>query len=59
VTHIEGEVDPVRDMEIIHEELRLKDAEYLDKNVDQLERVVLRNTADKAKKAEFVNEFLF
>jgi len=52
VTHIEGEVNPVRDMEIIHEELRLKDAEYLQKNVEQLERVVVRG-ADKTKKLEF------
>jgi obg-like ATPase 1 len=29
VVHVEGEVDPIRDMEIIHEELRLKDEEKL------------------------------
>ena len=29
VTHVEGDVDPIRDLEIIHEELRLKDEEYL------------------------------
>jgi obg-like ATPase 1 len=52
VIHIEGEVDPVRDMDIIFEELRLKDVEYLTKNVDQLERVVVRG-ADKTKKLEF------
>lgn len=25
VTHVEGDLDPVRDIQIIHEELRLKD----------------------------------
>lgn len=52
VTHVEGEVNPVRDMEIIHEELRLKDVEYLEKNLDHLERTVVRG-ADKSKKAEY------
>ena len=53
MTHVEGDVDPVRDMEIIHEELRLKDLEYLDKTIDHMERVVLRG-GDKSRKAEFV-----
>ena len=29
VTHVEGEVDPVRDLDIIHQELRLKDEQYI------------------------------
>ena len=33
VTHVEGEVNPVRDLEIISEELRLKDVQYLSKNI--------------------------
>ena len=33
VTHVEGEVDPVRDLEIISEELRLKDIQYLNKQI--------------------------
>ena len=33
VTHVEGEVNPVRDLEIISEELRLKDIQYLTKNI--------------------------
>jgi len=53
VTHVEGDVDPVRDMEIIHEELRLKDLEYLDRTVDHMERVVVRG-GDKSRKAEYV-----
>ena len=56
MTHVEGDVDPVRDMEIIHEELRLKDLEYVDKTVDNLERVVVRG-GDKSRKAEYVRWF--
>lgn len=33
VTHVEGDVNPIRDMEIIHEELRLKDEEFLNKEL--------------------------
>ena len=33
MTHVEGEVDPVRDLEIIHEELRLKDEQYIAKQM--------------------------
>ena len=56
MTHVEGDVDPVRDMEIIHEELRLKDLEYLDKTIDHMERVVIRG-GDKSRKAEYVRCF--
>ena len=33
VTHVEGDVNPVRDLEIISNELRLKDLQYLDKQI--------------------------
>ena len=28
VTHVDGDINPVRDMETIHDELRLKDIQY-------------------------------
>ena len=33
MTHVEGDVNPVRDLDIISEELRLKDIEYLGKRI--------------------------
>lgn len=42
VSHVEGEVDPIRDMEIIHHELRLKDEEFLKKHLDALESAIKR-----------------
>ena len=33
VTHVEGDVNPVRDLDIISEELRLKDEQYLIKQI--------------------------
>ncbi|SAL97062.1 hypothetical protein [Absidia glauca] len=58
VIHVEGELDPLRDMEIIREELRLKDEEFLSRQVSELGAAVKRvghggNAADKAKKEEF------
>ncbi|XP_062519315.1 obg-like ATPase 1 [Corticium candelabrum] len=52
VTHVEGDVNPVRDIEIIHEELRLKDEEYLRARVSGLEKTVVRG-GDKKGKAEY------
>merc|ERR1712079_24892 len=37
ITHVEGEVDPVRDLDIINEELRLKDEEFFMKAFVDLE----------------------
>ena len=52
VTHVEGEVDPVRDLDIISEELRLKDEEKLAQSLDKLEKVVARGS-DKKLKPEY------
>lgn len=52
VSHVEGEVNPVRDLEIISEELRLKDEEYLVTLLDKLERTVIRG-GDKKMKPEY------
>jgi ribosome-binding ATPase YchF (GTP1/OBG family) len=54
VTHIEGDIDPVRDLEIIAEELRLKDEDMLAKNLEKLERTVVRG-GDKKLKPEYVS----
>jgi obg-like ATPase 1 len=51
VTHVEGSVDPVRDMEIITEELILKDIEMVEKLVGSLERE-LAHKKDKKKLQE-------
>lgn len=59
VIHVEGELDPIRDMEIIHEELRLKDIEFLTKQIETNARNVNRGSsgggalADKQKKEEY------
>ncbi|GAB0090574.1 Obg-like ATPase 1 [Sergentomyia squamirostris] len=52
VTHVEGEVNPVRDLDIISEELRLKDVDKLNKDLEKLERAVVRGN-DKKLKPEY------
>lgn len=49
VTHIEGNVDPIRDLEIITEELRLKDVAALKGHLDKLENLVVRGNDKKLK----------
>ncbi|KAJ1916581.1 Obg-like ATPase [Mycoemilia scoparia] len=58
VVHVEGEVDPIRDMEVIHQELRLKDQEFLKKYIEKNEGNIKRignggTAADKLLKEEF------
>ncbi|KAL9108849.1 MAG: hypothetical protein Q9227_006380 [Pyrenula ochraceoflavens] len=36
IIHVEGDVDPVRDLEIISEELRVKDIEFVEKALENL-----------------------
>jgi ribosome-binding ATPase YchF (GTP1/OBG family) len=54
VTHVDGEVNPVRDLETISDELRLKDIQYLTPVVDKLERALSRSATDKQAKFELV-----
>jgi len=51
VTHVEGEVDPIRDLGIINEELRLKDEAFLLPFIEKFERTVLLK--DKKAKPEY------
>lgn len=53
IVHVEGEVNPVRDMEIIFEELRLKDQAYIEKTITALEAKGVTRGGDKQKKLEY------
>ena len=53
ITHVEGEVDPVRDLEIINEELRLKDEEFFFKYFEDVEKKYQRG--EKKLKQEYVS----
>lgn len=44
-----GEIDPIRDLEIISKELRLKDLEWVEKSISNTEKEMQKNRADKAR----------
>jgi obg-like ATPase 1 len=55
VIHVEGDVDPVRDMNIISTELRLKDIEWCEKQIDSQKksaRSAGNNSLEDRKKKE-------
>ncbi|KAK5920820.1 hypothetical protein CgunFtcFv8_024583 [Champsocephalus gunnari] len=52
IIYVEGTVDPVRNMEIIREELRLKDEEMIGPIIDKLEKMAIRG-GDKKLKPEY------
>jgi obg-like ATPase 1 len=47
VLHVEGDVNPVRDLEIIVEELRLKDSEFLGKQLEMAKKALRGHETDK------------
>ena len=61
VIHVEGEVEPLRDMQIISTELRLKDIEWVEKELERLRKGSKNlgsvSLADKIKKEEMVGRF--
>lgn len=50
VTHVEGTVDPIRDLEIIATELRAKDIQFMENEVSRMEKHVRQ--VDKSKKPD-------
>lgn len=42
IIHVEGDVDPVRDLNIISDELRIKDIEFVEKNLEGLRKQTAR-----------------
>eukprot|EP00250_Pteridium_aquilinum_P001922 c12127_g1_i1 orf=212-1396(+) len=51
VTHVEDSVDPIRDLEIITKELRLKDLEFIGRKAEDIEKALKRSN-DKLLKLE-------
>ena len=52
VLHVEGDVNPIRDLDIIVEELRLKDAEFLGKHLEITKKALRGHESDKQKQFE-------
>lgn len=55
IVHVEGDVDPIRDLTIISDELRIKDIEFVEKHLEALKKITARGGQSlevKAKKEE-------
>jgi len=58
ITHVEGSIDPVRDIEIIETELLLADIDALEKRVTNLERKAKGNDKDAKAQLEVAKRLL-
>lgn len=58
ITHIEGEVDPLRDVEIINTELILADIEQLSKKIEKLTKEAKANQKGAKESLELANSLL-
>ncbi len=58
ITHVEGSVDPIRDIEIIETELLLADIEALEKRISNLERKAKGNDKDAKAQLEVAKRLL-
>lgn len=60
VTHVEGSIDAIRDMELIESELMIADLESLEKRLPNMEKKLKTNASDKDLKikTEIVNDLI-
>jgi obg-like ATPase 1 len=62
IIHVEGDVDPCRDLTIINEELRIKDIEFVNKALEALKKQTRRGGQSlemkKLKEEEATTEFI-
>lgn len=55
ITHVEGDVDPIRDADIIETELMLADLESLQKRIPNIERAIRANDKNAKIQLELIN----
>ncbi|KAF9978001.1 hypothetical protein BGZ73_004126 [Actinomortierella ambigua] len=65
VIHVDGEVNPIKDLEVIHRELRLKDAEFIESAMADLKKLMARpgngttiQERDRLAQKEFLEKLL-
>ena len=58
VTHIDGDINPIRDIETINTELLLKDIESIDKRIKNIAKIVKGRDKDSKKELELLEKIL-
>ena len=56
IIHVEGGVDPIRDIEIINTELMLADLEQIIKRLQKIEKKAIHGTSEEKKEVEILKE---
>ncbi len=55
--HVEGSIDPVRDIEILNFELQLKDLDSVTKKIERLKKLIKTGDKDAKKGTEVLNKY--
>ncbi|MCK5700708.1 MAG: redox-regulated ATPase YchF, partial [Cyclobacteriaceae bacterium] len=58
VVHVDGEVNPIKDKEIIHAELQLKDLETVEKRIQRLQKIAKSGDQDAKKQLSICEKYL-
>jgi len=58
ITHVEGSIDPIRDAEIIEQELLFSDLDQLEKRIDSLQRKARGNDRDAKAQLEIAEKLM-
>lgn len=58
ITHVDGEIDPIRDKETIDTELQLKDLETLEKRLEKQEKAAKSGSKDDIQKTEILKKLI-
>jgi len=57
LAHVEGSVDPVRDLEIVDFELQVRDLDLIERKISRLEKLVKSGDKDAKKGIEVLNKY--
>ncbi len=57
LAHVEGSVDPVRDLEIVDFELQVRDLDLIERKISRLEKLVKAGDKDAKKGIEVLNKY--
>tara|TARA_Y100000588_G_scaffold394853_1_gene517820 strand:- start:1030 stop:2127 length:1098 start_codon:yes stop_codon:yes gene_type:complete len=58
VTHVDGEINPIRDIETINTELLLKDIESIEKRIKNIEKIAKSGDQESKKELDLLNNIL-
>ena len=58
ITHVDGELNPIRDIETIETELLIKDIESIEKRIERVSKIAKGNNSEAKIELQFFNDLL-